>query len=679
MDYQPQLYNGTLPGPTGQVAMQLHAEEIAVHRQRAADLFTFFQDPTKNLLDLNSDSQPRTCIIGLPSSSKVRVLHTIGAGASGIGSVSPIDGQLLFLTGDGGNDIGTPVPLVLPPTILESNETICMELEQFKTLMTDQEGAFTWPLQRRSVAVNNPKRELLKIAPLPAFLVLDGLTNDVCAAELLERLLALDDTTGPMLSHLKYFLLGVLTGHNQGDCDPRVTMNMLFTPPHADARRWATSKFKDSYPALNPPPAANAGANAAPGGGGLHPDILALLAQLIPQPAAAANANEAEEEKKEDTIIGMPQLEYDTTLLQCGAPPNSLPAAIPEWFTLVSTKGMSKVYMGTVIGKHIRDNYKYDDAEVPLTNNIIKTMISRSWNGGESNINRPALLNATSGLTPFAVLDLTEDEVAAINDEDDALQAASHVTWEQMKAVKRKNIATVPETSEKFLRLLRRFGNWLFAGWSEQSPLFRCTSQIIKDLLAYSPAARDKLSMSTKASILWVLHKQCRQFAVGEMGIIAEFAEMQRTIAAKNASYNHAETPSELWQQKKKDQKRKDAPPTDTTKDNNKKQKDTTKIPQHFGTNKNTWHPKLREKLAGPLRTTNYPTFTAIKNYCNFDPDDILGATSKLCGPNAFFGRCNKGLNCLKMHNWPSDAQADKILEVTKKFQTAPEGILQGQ
>jgi hypothetical protein len=129
---------------------------------------------------------------------------------------------------------------------------------------------------------------------------------------------------------------------------------------------------------LNPPPAANAGANAAPGGGGVHPDILALLVHLIPQPAAAAaNANQAEEEKKEDTIIGMPQLEYDTTLLQCGAPANSLPAAIPEWFTLVSAKGMSKVYMGTVIGKHIRDNYKYDDVEVPLTNNIIKTMISR--------------------------------------------------------------------------------------------------------------------------------------------------------------------------------------------------------------------------------------------------------------------------------------------------------------
>jgi hypothetical protein len=186
---------------------------------------------------------------------------------------------------------------------------------------------------------------------------------------------------------------------------------------------------------------------------------------------------------------------------------------------------------------------------------------------GGSNINRPALLNATSGLTPFAVLDLTEDEVAAINDKDDALQAASHVTWEQMKAVKRKNVASIPETSEKFLCLLWRFGNWLYVGWSEQCPLYRCTSQIIKDLLAYSPAARDKLSMSTKASILWVLHKQCRQFAVGEMGIIAEFAEMQCTLAAKNASYNHAETPSELWQQKKKDQKRKDAPPADTSKD----------------------------------------------------------------------------------------------------------------
>jgi hypothetical protein len=61
----------------------------------------------------------------------------------------------------------------------------------------------------------------MKIAPLPAFLVLDGLTNDICTAKLLERMLHLDNTTGPMLSHLQYFLLGVLMGHNQGDDDPR--------------------------------------------------------------------------------------------------------------------------------------------------------------------------------------------------------------------------------------------------------------------------------------------------------------------------------------------------------------------------------------------------------------------------------------------------------------------------
>ena len=675
MAYQHQIYNGTLPGPVGQVANQLINDDVATHRQRAIDLFDFFQNPDKNLLDLNSDATPRTCIIGIPSSSMVRVLHTVGTGASGIGSASPIDGQLLFLTGDGGNDLGTPVPLVLPPTILEKKDMISMEQAQFETLLTDLGGTFTWPLQRRNIAVTNAKIELMKIAPIPAFLILDGFTGDICAAELLERVMDLDDTTGQMFVHLKGFLRSCLTGHNQGDDDPRLTFNMLFVPPHADARRWANAKFKLGYPTLNPPPpATHAGAGGIQGGGGLHPDIIALLAQLLPQRVVAA-ATPPAEEKRDDTIIGMPQLEYDTTLLQCGAPTNALPATLPEWFSLVSTKGMSKTYMGTVIGKHIRDNYKYDDAEVPLTNNIIKTMISRAWNGGESNINRPALLNATSGLTPFAVLDLTEDEVAAINDEDDALHAASHVTWEQMKEVKRKNTASIPETAEKFLRLLRRFGNWLFAGWSEHSPLYRCTAQIIKDLLAYSPAARDKLSMSTKASILWVLHKQCRQFAVGEMGIIAEFAEMQRTIAAKNASYNHAETPSELWQQKKKEQAKRKEQPVETPRDM-KKQRENPR--PNFGSNKNSWHPKLREKLGGALRLANYPTFTAIKNYCNIEVDDILGANTKLCGPNAFFGRCGKGLNCTKVHNYPSDAQIEKIIEVTKKFQSSPEGILQG-
>jgi hypothetical protein len=50
----------------------------------------------------------------------------------------------------------------------------------------------------------------MRIAPIPAFLVLDGFTSDVHAAELLERIASVENTDGEMYTHLKNFLLACL-------------------------------------------------------------------------------------------------------------------------------------------------------------------------------------------------------------------------------------------------------------------------------------------------------------------------------------------------------------------------------------------------------------------------------------------------------------------------------------
>jgi hypothetical protein len=432
-----------------------------------------------------------------------------------------------------------------------------------------------------------------------------------------------------------------------------------------DARRWATKQFKATFPDLQPAPAA---------AGGLHSDILALIAQLIPQHQAQA-ANAVQEEKKNDntTVMNMSRQEYDITLQMCGLPANSNTDALPQWWMDCSEKGMTDHFCSTIIGKHIREHFHYDDAEVPLTNNIIKMAIKRNWTGKEGNINRPSLVNATEGLSPSVLFDLNEDEVANMNYEDNALAAALHVRVEQIEAIKKNLEASVLERAEKFILLLKIFANFLYALFSQTCPFFRCICCIIKDIQAYSTNAKEWFSMSTKLSILWVILKQSRQFSVGEMGTIAEFTEMQCCPAAKNASFNHAETPAPLYQQKKKDQS-KQKEQTDQQNDTNKKQR-----PPISGNNCNTWHPKLQEKLGEALKTTNYPTYISILQYCDIKIDNLFGKYSKLCGPNAMLGRCSKGLNCTKDHSWPPEQILNKILDVTKKFQDDPRGILQGQ
>ena len=80
----PIIYDGILLGPIGNVATILSAMDVATHRQRAIDLFQFLVDVDSVLLQLNMDHKPQTCIVGMPDSNHIWVLHSVGIGASGI-------------------------------------------------------------------------------------------------------------------------------------------------------------------------------------------------------------------------------------------------------------------------------------------------------------------------------------------------------------------------------------------------------------------------------------------------------------------------------------------------------------------------------------------------------------------------------------------------------------------
>jgi hypothetical protein len=674
MAYEPVLYDGTLPGPIGAVATSLSTTDAATHRQHAIDLYQFFVDPDKVLLQLNMDHTPRTCIVGMPDSHQIRVTHAIGTGSSGIGSISLLDNKLLLLTGDGGPDIGTPLPLLLPPETLDKRDRICLTQEQFVAQLTAQGANHSFPLVRRANA-SSTTVNVMGIAPIPAFLVLDGITTDLDAAILLERVLSLDDTDGEMYTHLKEYLRCVLTGHNVGDIHCRVNQATLNAPIIGDARRWANEKFKNSFPTIVPTVTQAAA-----------PDYAAILAPLLQaqmeaQAAFARGHPNRDEEKKDNEgeappTLNMSPQEFNTTLLMCGLPLGSPPETLPEWLKDCSVKGQD-AYKSTIIRRHIMNNFRYEDAEVQVTNSILKMAAKRTWAGKESNINRPSFAHASEGLSPFLMLDLSVDEVADINDDDDALNLASSVTILDIKEAKKRLQASVPTTAEKFLLLLQQYANLLFALFSSECPLYKCVVRIISSIKAYSREARDSMATLTKASILWVILKQSRRFAIGEMDILAEFTYMHTVLSSKSSSYSHAETPIQLYRPPKDDK------PKDKRKLGNgepgpgldKRQKPT---PQpRF--NPNSWHPKLRSKLDSQMKATAYPSFSAIMKFCGTDPEGVYPRWHKKCSPNAFFGRCHKGSECTKMHTLPSDVEVEKILELTKKFQENHLDILKGQ
>ena len=77
-----------------------------------------------------------------------------------------------------------------------------------------------------------------------------------------------------------------------------------------------------------------------------------------------------------------------------------------------------------------------------MTAPLLKMIIKRDWTGKDGNMNRPSLLHAMDGLSPFTVLDLSKDEVAMLNNEDDSITSAYLVSVDDLRK-QRKTIESM--------------------------------------------------------------------------------------------------------------------------------------------------------------------------------------------------------------------------------------------
>jgi hypothetical protein len=668
----------TLPGADTNIGNIISTTSVEDQRTQCIDFYSFLTNENRQLSQLNLDTVARVAIIGMPGSPYIKVVYGSGIGVSPIGQTTAIDDKLLVLHGDGGPDIGTPQPFTLPITTLNKNVTATMTTEQFRSTVTARGPDFQHPLLTRNRVLT--EQDIMQISPIPAYLVYDGFNKDLHAGLILERLFSIETEGIEMFQHLQSFLLSCLSAHSQNDNKPYIAQQHLLNPPTAPARIWAGKKFKALFPGLIPDTTATPAAAAA-NPGAANVDLAAILAQLLPlqQQALQLQINRPQErqhqygeEKKDDdtTILGMSKQELSSTLIMCGKNPNDHHSFLPQWFHDCAEKGMTESYRLRIIRKHIMNTFKYDDAEVPVTATLLKNINKRNWLGKDGNIKRPSLLNASEGLSPFIVLDLDEDEVARINDTEDALTRASTVTMQDIANLKKKLTPKVPTTADEFMLLLKRFANLIFALFSEDCPFFQCIVKIINALKEFSRSARESMTTRTRASIMWIILLQSRNFALGDDKILAEFTAMHANLSSKQGNIFHSEVPQALLVPKV-------SQPSNPTKRKNPMidtpaEKPEIKKPRK---NLNNWHPSLKEKLEDPLKKAGNPSFTTIMQYVDADPADVISDKSSWCTPNAYFGKCFLGEKCRRQHKIVTDAQADKILVQLEKFITKPEDI----
>jgi hypothetical protein len=210
-----------------------------------------------------------------------------------------------------------------------------------------------WPLTSCAKATENRTTtvNIMKIAPIPIFLVNDGIEADLDAALVYERILGLDNSTNEMFTHSKDFLLAVLTGHDQNDLSPHATQDEIFAPTPSDAKKWARDKFKKCFLTLvpNAPP-------AQPLQDGGNAQVAQILAQLL-QLQQQAQQNNNQEEKKDDEIGNNPNgfaaKEWEALCEMCGKQTNANIATLPQWIQDISDNSISDNYKMTIIHKHI--------------------------------------------------------------------------------------------------------------------------------------------------------------------------------------------------------------------------------------------------------------------------------------------------------------------------------------
>ena len=205
-------------------------------------LFTFLTDISPSFLHLNKGVQVQVALVSAPKTKFVKVVYCVGVGSSPIRvTPTPVDGKILLLHRDRKAEFGTPHPLCLEMAVLTKEPTVVMTAEQFSTAVTTKGVTYTYPLVTRNAVTSI--EELMKLAPIPPYLVYDSFEADLDAARVLERVMGASNTDTAMFTHLKHFLRACILTHNSTDNKPYMIDTEFSTAPSMDAGRWEKTKF----------------------------------------------------------------------------------------------------------------------------------------------------------------------------------------------------------------------------------------------------------------------------------------------------------------------------------------------------------------------------------------------------------------------------------------------------
>ena len=293
-------------------------------------------------------------------------------------------------------------------------------------------------------------------------------------------------------------------------------------------------------------------------------------------------------------------------------------------------------------------------------------------------------MNATGGLSPFVMVDLSKDGIAEIRQASDDLAKATSVSILDHKAPQAKVTAATPPDAHGFMLMLKRYTNLLFALFSAQSPLYIQMYSIVKALQDYSQVARDNLTHEVKISILWIILLQSRWYAQGKMvgdnACLGEFTHMVNLIKAKNcAGITHDEAPSKLLMHPEKGTKQLAAVPGGggSTGGQAPATDDSTVPPKPKKQCLNHLHSKeLEEFFKDANAAAGNPLLKRICEYYGITAEQLVpDLANNDCRNFLVTGRCMFGPACKFYHRTATKKQIAMITSKLQRYKKDPLGL----
>ena len=671
-------WNGEWPAAVGKMA-KYFAEHgtVTADKQTAEDVFAFLQRDNANLSDLNEFNEASFFLINVPNSTMVRVVYGIRSTTD-----TPLNPdatrKLRFLTQDLPDDTAKAPEVLELPTSVSDKVTLSVPSDaSFDALAV---WPATWNAFSSSSLTDPVNVEIMKIVPVPFFVVRDGLEGDLSAQNVYERLTSMDGWEAkPYLRHAVDFVKACTTKYRANQRHPHVSAESLMqvvTPRQRAFARLRTVQLCPDLIVTAPVHTANSPPNT---------EWLQILAEAFKTRNAPSGAgqstNENEGDLKEESWaekFNISDEGLNALLHFCMLEPGE-ESLLPPYLTKLGQKRMTKKEKRKVLLRLLQEKKIYQQVDIPYTTDMLQVCVERNMDGGEG---VSTYTNCTRGYSPFMMKDMTDEELSTVNEESEAVEKASTTTPSDHK---KKGKASVPTTCEELEKVLMRHANGLHAMTLGRNTLCLDLQKLIAWFQAWPVPARNSVDQKMIASVLWAILLQTRTLCnTHQKERLMAFRKMMSTVECCSY-YSYLGTPAKLVSEP--------TPkggggkvPGDRNKNGGKKtpgggtpvDDDTEEAPKKPKVDKKTGtHELIREKL-GTLLQEAYAKKMKITEICS-----LAGiSTAELvpnnkCGSCTLFGNCFYH-KCTRVHKKATEEEAKHVVEKLQPLIRDP-SLISGQ